>query len=115
MSANLYRVCDESNTLLYIGISFSALRRIATHAQKARWFDRVAIIDVQTFESRSEARKAERLAIFNEKPVFNVQDRDRAPPKERRTQYSPDLPLLNAATVARCNNAWAARSGRIID
>jgi excinuclease UvrABC nuclease subunit len=68
---SLYRHFDADGGLLYVGISLRALRRLAEHA-KSQWADQIVSVTVESFPNRAEAAKAERAAILNEAPRFNV-------------------------------------------
>lgn len=68
----LYRVFDETDTLLYIGISNSVLRRLAQHMQGKGWSKRVKRVEVEHYEERTLAAKAEEAAILAESPLFNI-------------------------------------------
>lgn len=70
---NLYRFFDGDGRLLYVGISSNAIRRLRQHATSASWFDFVRRITIDPIGSREDALRAERDAILNEKPVYNVQ------------------------------------------
>ena len=71
MRTALYRHYDADEALLYVGISLSPLARTGQHAQDAVWFDQVAKISIEWHQNRSEAHKAERMAIQSERPKFN--------------------------------------------
>ena len=71
VKCDLYRAFDASGSLLYVGISWLAVRRIPQHAGKD-WFDDVARIDISKFQSRQEALDAEKKAIIEEKPKHNI-------------------------------------------
>jgi hypothetical protein len=71
MRTALYRHYDDHGTLLYVGISLCAIGRLAQHKQGARWFEFIAKIEVEWFDTREEAEAAERLAIQTLGPVFN--------------------------------------------
>jgi hypothetical protein len=67
----LYRHFDSSGTLLYVGISSSALVRLSQHSRTAEWFELVARISVENFQSKEDALRAEKLAIQTEYPIYN--------------------------------------------
>ena len=67
----LYRHWDEEGDLLYIGISLSAVARLAQHSQKSHWHNQIANMTVEWFDSRADALNAEREAIQSERPKFN--------------------------------------------
>jgi GIY-YIG catalytic domain len=70
--AQLYRHFDKSGTLLYVGISISAVRRLAQHKTKAAWFPAIALIEVEHFPNRAAAQRAEVAAIIKERPKYNL-------------------------------------------
>jgi hypothetical protein len=67
----LYRYFDADWNLLYVGISFSSLVRLAQHRSTDVWFQRVTRIEIERFDRREEAEEAERKAIRRERPEFN--------------------------------------------
>ena len=67
----LYRHFDSNNKLLYVGISSAPLIRIAKHTGRS-WGQRIARVDLQQYPTREEALIAERTAIQNEQPEWNV-------------------------------------------
>lgn len=67
----LYRHFDCNGTLLYVGISSSALVRLSQHSRTAEWFELVARISVENFPSKEKALQAEKLAIQTEYPIYN--------------------------------------------
>lgn len=73
MKTALYRHFDAAGQLLYVGISLSAVHRLAQHRQTAHWFDRIARIEIEWHESRAAALAAEIIAIRRESPQCNVQ------------------------------------------
>lgn len=66
----IYRHFDAAGALLYIGISLSAVQRLAQHRDKP-WFDRIATVTVEPCENRADALARERDAIREERPLFN--------------------------------------------
>ncbi len=72
MECQLYRHFDEAGALLYVGISLSAISRLAAHNQDAAWADRIARVTIERFASREDAEKAEVRAIREEKPIYNI-------------------------------------------
>ena len=63
-ATQLYRQFDRDGTLLYVGVSLSAEARRSRHKRvKARWFDQIALIEVETFSTREAALAAETAAI----------------------------------------------------
>jgi predicted GIY-YIG superfamily endonuclease len=68
----LYRHFDAEKRLLYVGISLSASRRLSQHMRDSKWARAITSIEIEHFETRSQAVEAERRAILAEKPLWNV-------------------------------------------
>ena len=74
----LYRFFDGSGTLLYVGISCSALRRFLEHKNEKSWWPEIARSTLEHFDTRQQALDAEKAAIQKEKPKYNkVHNRSR--------------------------------------
>lgn len=80
--AALYRHFDANGRLLYVGVSFEPTRRAADHSRNSGWSDRSSRIEMEWFDSRREAEAAERAAIRDEHPEFNIRHRDAVDPAE---------------------------------
>lgn len=72
VTTELYRHFDSEGTLLYIGISLSALARTAAHKSSGWWGD-VTRIEIERYPTRACALKAEEAAIRDEMPLHNKQ------------------------------------------
>lgn len=73
IGTDLYRFYAADGTLLYIGISKSAIARMVQHATDKNWWGEVERITVQRVPGpRSLAEEEERLAISLERPKYNV-------------------------------------------
>jgi len=70
---NLYRLWNEDDELLYVGISKSAMHRIVDHLRNQPWSSSIAKMTIEQFADRSAVEKAERLAIAKENPIHNKQ------------------------------------------
>jgi predicted GIY-YIG superfamily endonuclease len=66
----LYRHYNANGDLLYVGVSVSTMKRLAQH-KKSPWVHDITRIDIQYFEDREDALKAEKEVIKAEKPLFN--------------------------------------------
>lgn len=66
----LYRMFDERDRLLYVGITGDAGQRFGDHSVK-RWFVQVKRIDLEWLPHLAAARVAERRAISSERPRYN--------------------------------------------
>lgn len=71
-NTDLYRYFDQHGQLLYVGISKAALVRAMQHERTAHWWDRWAVMTRTVFPDRDSALAAERQAIEQERPLFNV-------------------------------------------
>jgi hypothetical protein len=68
----LYRHFAADGSLLYVGISLSALQRLGQHAESSGWFNAISTVTIEHFETRDLALLAERRAIACEKPRHNI-------------------------------------------
>lgn len=66
----LYRHFDADGRLLYVGISLSAVQRLAQHAT-SDWSAEIRRVEVETFPDRVSAATAERESIRREQPIYN--------------------------------------------
>ena len=73
----LYRHYDSSGRLLYVGISNNHIARLGQHRDAAQWFHLIDSVKIEHFKSRAEALEAERQAIQNEDPKYNIQHKKR--------------------------------------
>lgn len=69
---SLYRFFDKNDRLLYVGISYSAIARMAQHAQSKSWFGEVARSTIENFGDRQMALREEARVIREEKPHYNI-------------------------------------------
>jgi len=67
----LYRHFSSDGSLLYVGISISAARRLGEH-QSSPWARQIAHVTIEWLRSREEAIARESYAIRHEKPKFNI-------------------------------------------
>jgi predicted GIY-YIG superfamily endonuclease len=75
----LYRLYDEDDDLLYVGITRNPERRWAQHAAEKSWWSRVIRRDVEWFETRPAALAAEEAAIALGRPAHNIDHNPAAP------------------------------------
>lgn len=68
---SLYRHFDKGGSLLYVGISLSAVERLNGHAN-SKWASEIARVEIERFPTRGDALNAERNAIRDERPIHNV-------------------------------------------
>ena len=93
MGQHLYRHFDASGALLYVGVSLSAVQRLAQHKNCSHWFEQIARVEIETFTDRQQALDAERKAVATEKPRHNVQGGRKVRPQSR---YSRQAKLTKA-------------------
>jgi predicted GIY-YIG superfamily endonuclease len=68
----LYRFFAADGRLLYVGITGSLSGRLMSHNSDKPWFTQIATATFQHHRTRTEAIKAELLAIHREGPLYNV-------------------------------------------
>lgn len=68
----LYRFFDEGGELLYIGITNNPTARFRQHGSDKDWWHEVATIRMERYSSRDAVLVAEKRAIIEEKPRYNV-------------------------------------------
>lgn len=73
----LYRLFDETEQLLYLGISADPGKRFAQHRSDKPWWGDIRSMTVQPMPSREAALEAEREAIKDERPLHNVVHNER--------------------------------------
>lgn len=69
---DLYRFYGSDGQLLYVGISLSAAHRASQHRAEKPWWPDVARMDVEHFDNRVDAARAEMVAIKAEHPRYNI-------------------------------------------
>lgn len=86
---HLYRHFDKNGTLLYIGISISAIYRFGVHTELCSdWIEKTTRIEIERFLIRQDALEAEKKAIINERPLYNYAHNKNVVP---RRIYKPPL------------------------
>lgn len=74
-TAEVYRLYDADDRLLYVGVSNLAERRLRCHSFKpptgSKWWPAVAYCTLEFFPIYHQALEAERAAIRDERPVHN--------------------------------------------
>ena len=78
-SINLYRHFDSGGALLYVGVSLSAVGRLASHQRQSGWAPDIARVEIETLPDRASALRAEKEAIANESPQFNIMHQAKRP------------------------------------
>ncbi len=73
----MYRLFDAQGDLLYIGMSRNIKERVRGHELKQPWGYQITGATYEAYETRHAASIAERDAIRDEEPRFNVAGRPR--------------------------------------
>jgi predicted GIY-YIG superfamily endonuclease len=68
---SLYKYYSKEKRLLYVGISLSALQRLAQHRRTSAWFDQVHMVIIQKYKTRKAALAAEKKLIQAKNPAYN--------------------------------------------
>lgn len=74
--AVLYRCVKADGTLLYVGSSVDLRARVQYHTLNALWWSSVDRVETQEFDTLRAARVAEKRAIHDELPRWNIQWRN---------------------------------------
>lgn len=97
----LYRMYDQAGQLLYVGITLDVATRFANHRGDKPWWTSVATIKLEHFADRASVLAAERRAIQQERPAYNVVHRWRPAPQ----RCDPRRPALSGAMNIRVPEA----------
>jgi predicted GIY-YIG superfamily endonuclease len=95
----LYRLFDSSGALLYVGVTINPKTRFYQHASVKDWWKDVDGKRVERFDTAKAASSAERVAIHQESPLYNVAGVSRAY-IEYVDRNSPKLDLAGLITLA---------------
>lgn len=84
--SKLYRHYDKDGTLLYVGVSGNPDKRLKQHRYASRWSELIEKMEIQKFASLKDALEAEKKAIIDERPLYNINyndpiDADSRPPR----------------------------------
>lgn len=97
----LYRMYGCDGSLLYVGITESPRVRIKAHERKSDWFPLADKISIEPFPLRLLAEQAERRAIQDECPKFNVFKIDPNAGRWRAKVNAEEAELIRVATDLR--------------
>lgn len=97
----LYRHFDCDGKLLYVGVSLSAVARLAQHRDNSHWYRRIANMTTEWHPTRKAALDAERKAVRSENPECNIMLRETQAEKAFRLKAEADESrrLLSRRTV----------------
>lgn len=91
MTHYVYRAWRKgSGALLYVGCTNDLSQRLESHTAQAMWWPAVDYVTHETYAERSDALAAEKAAIVNELPRWNVKNRH---------PHHPDGPAYITADV----------------
>lgn len=97
----MYRHWDADGRLLYVGISLSAISRLAQHSASSHWSGDIARVTIENFETREAALAAERVAVQSENPLHNIMLRKPDDVKTEKVKQMHWVSRLNLAqTIA---------------
>jgi hypothetical protein len=74
----LYRMFSSCEELLYVGITLNPGARIKSHMRDKDWWNEVANVTMEKFDSREALQVAEIAAIKNESPKYNVMHKNQS-------------------------------------
>lgn len=83
----LYRYYDADDVLLYVGITGDLAERELDHICDSTWMDFAARSTIERFPTRDEAEDAERDAIRDDAPLFNIAHNDTPGMTRRLVEY----------------------------
>jgi hypothetical protein len=86
----VYRMFDSDDALLYVGMTKNFGQRWQSEAKQMPWWPEVSRQTVEWHPSREDAGAAERKAIRDECPRYNV----RGVPFRLRQSVPPSVPLI---------------------
>lgn len=94
----LYRFYDQSDRLLYVGISNLPVSRWKGHKADKGWWPDVVRIEATRYSTRADAHAAEKAAIRREGPMHNLQ-RYGAPVGGERIPVPAGRPIVTYINV----------------
>ena len=72
MATALYRLFNDADVLLYVGVANRPPERLGTHLSLKRWWSHVDRIEVEWHPTRRDALLAERQSVIAESPLYNI-------------------------------------------
>jgi excinuclease UvrABC nuclease subunit len=73
LPTDVYRIYDAAGTLLYVGTSANAFKRIPQHRSLSTWYDRAQTVRIEQYKDWRTARNVEGWIIASETPAGNWQ------------------------------------------
>lgn len=98
----LYRMYDRAGRLLWVGMTCNFAARMYEHRIGQPWFSMVDHTEREEHPNEASAQAAERAALLNESPIFNVMHTARGMRRNTslRSVAVPDDPWVLALLVA---------------
>jgi len=80
MQHSVYKHWDRNGVLLYVGCCRDVERRTSGHMSNSPWYDEIADITSEEYPDRKSGLKAEKKAIQEGKPLYNIMHHPDRPP-----------------------------------
>lgn len=110
----LYRFYGKDSDLLYIGITATPNERWKQHSKDKPWWEEVENIAVDKYRSRQSVLEAERNAIIEEKPKYNIVHNQKTSTATIRTpQTKRSHPFQVGDWIAACLSGGRCPVGMI--
>lgn len=90
----LYRFFNAEDVLLYVGITKNFGQRWINHASSKPWWTEAQRHTAEWFETRCDAAAAEKRAVVDERPKYNIVHKPKAP--RRPVPRQPVPPKVHA-------------------
>lgn len=103
-----YRIDDEAGNILYVGMTYDVIQRIAQHSSKP-WFPTPPRIRVRRYPNRQAAATAEADLIAELRPLHNVRPFHYRATESRRPTTGWRCHIATALRRARMTQAELAR------
>lgn len=98
----LYRFYDEADQLIYVGATTNPAVRFQEHSHHQPWWDEVATIRLERFDSRKKLMAAEAAAIAEEGPRHNTIHAKQQPFRRRKRKNG------EGSITQRADGYWQA-------
>jgi predicted GIY-YIG superfamily endonuclease len=68
----VYRLADEEESLLYVGVAVHLENRLLQHKYTKHWWSEVVFVDTERYPTRRQALDVELHYIKTERPLHNI-------------------------------------------
>lgn len=86
--STLYRLFAENGDLLYVGVGGNPGRRFEQYRRVKPWWDEVHTSTLDHYPTRESALEAERVAVIEEHPRYNIIHNDRRLPEATEAEFT---------------------------